>query len=197
MCNYLTTFIYLACFIERFLPSKSLHPLGWWCDHELVSGAWALERAWCLWAVFQQTQRWWVQGTEPEESRRWRQVFGRRDPDCVSQLRAAVGPKEVHGLTHHSQSPPKISPNEKVTVLGVNSGMKQNIAPSSHSFYDHCNLRICAFMAFFGLLFAPRLNFVLHRADFVLVWVRSEFKDHMLLAVLIAWQWQYSFTYSP
>lgn len=133
--------------------------------------------------VFQQSQRWWVQGTEPEERRRWCQASGWQDPDCVSQLCAAVVLKEVHGLTHHSQSPPKISPTEKFTVLGVNSGMKQNIAASMHSFNGHCNLRICAFMAF--LVFALRLTgeFCACRADFLLVWARSELRKHVLLAV--------------
>lgn len=97
---------------------------------------------------------------------------------------AAVGLKEVHGFTHHSQSPPKISPTEKFTILGVNSGMKQNIAASMHSCDGHCNLRICAFMAFFwdgrlGGLFALRLSceFCAWRTDFLLVWARSEFRN--------------------
>lgn len=140
----------------------------------------------CVWGVFQQSQRWWVQGTEPEESHQWCQASGWRDPDCVSQLRAAVGLKEVHGLTHHSQSPPKISSSEKFTVLRVNSGMKQNTTASMHSFDSHCNLRICAVMAFLGLLFALHLSgkFCACRADFLLVWARSELRKHMLLAVL-------------
>lgn len=40
--------------------------------------------------------------------------------------------------------PPPPPPAETFAVLGVNSGVKQNITASTHSFDGYCNLRICA-----------------------------------------------------
>lgn len=152
-------------------------------------GVWALSAGQggegCLWGVFQQSQKRWVQGTEPEESRRWRQASGWRDPDCVSQLRAAVGLEEARGFLHTVPYPhPEPPPAETFAVLGVNSGVKQNITASTHSFDGYCNLRICA--CFFS---GVALRSSVERW---ILCLSSRFspRTRMLLAVLMAWKEQ-------
>lgn len=92
-------------------------------------------------------------------------------------------------FTHRTLSPPRTPPPppppaETFAVLGVNSGVKQNITASTHSFDGYCNLRIRA--CFFS---GVALRSSVERW---ILCLSSRFspRTRMLLAVLMAWKEQ-------